>query len=816
MKRKWLVMLLCVALCLAMAFSFAACGDDEDKGKDNGKDNGNTTTEKVTVTFKNGETVVDTIEITKGTAVAATTKTVEAPEGKQFKSWQKDGKDYDFATKVNENITLTATFEDITYTISFKKSATDTDSLKDLKVVRNDYINEKDVPTAPDRSAEHLTFVKWVRADDETADLDLNWEVNENVTFIPVYETTQYTVTIKDADTDTVLDTQKIPYGGKVTPFEEPVGKEIVSVKLGDADFNFATYTVEGNIEIIVKLVVANRTVKITGEGLDLTFTVPKSGTLSDTDRATLLEKLATAPADGYFWSLDLSKLVNVKEDVTVTATKVAATDYRTAQGWLGLTTNTTDDEKTKYAIVLGKSGDATKDPAYRKWGTLFWQEGQYLELTADVAGTVQFAYNTDKPGQHFTINVYIDGVLFKVETVDSKTGGNIEIKNVPAGNHVIRVEIAAATFDEGGEPLGEWAGFTISGMRYYEHKSANPTITFKNGDEVFTTSTTTRGGTVTAPTNLPTLQYFLFDKWLLNNKEFDFSTPIDDDITLTASFKRDPAYVKISFVADGKTYADDVYVAVNGTVTAPEGTPTKEGYLFQFWAKKGESTAYDFTATIAEDLTLEANFKLDANEYTLTFMNGTEKAGEVKVIEGKNGKLPATPDGNTFWTATADEYAKLFNVTEDRTINISAVTKTKDNYVSSKVWINSDKGKNDFATKAGIKSVDFSKWTKSAGGSITFKGNFVALGFIYMIPKGQNATIEIVVDGNVVQTVEITKEMTANATVTDRTTFDGINQVTGTMLTAAEHTVEIRLVEGGGDIYGISYAAIIETASES
>ena len=121
MKRKWLVMLLCVALCLAMAFSFAACGDDEDKGKDNGKDNGNTTTEKVTVTFKNGETVVDTIEITKGTAVAATTKTVEAPEGKQFKSWQKDGKDYDFATKVNENITLTATFEDITYTISFKK-----------------------------------------------------------------------------------------------------------------------------------------------------------------------------------------------------------------------------------------------------------------------------------------------------------------------------------------------------------------------------------------------------------------------------------------------------------------------------------------------------------------------------------------------------------------------------------------------------------------------------------------------------------------------------------------------------------------------
>ena len=802
MKRKWLVMLLCVALCLAMAFSFAACGDDEDKGKDNGKDNGNTTTEKVTVTFKNGETVVDTIEITKGTAVAATTKTVEAPEGKQFKSWQKDGKDYDFATKVNENITLTATFEDITYTISFKKSATDTDSLKDLKVVRNDYINEKDVPTAPDRSAEHLTFVKWVRADDETADLDFNWEANENVTFIPVYETTQYTVTIKDADADTVLNTQKIPYGGKVTPFEEPVGKEIVSVKLGDADFDFATYTVEGNIEIIVKLAVANRTVKITGEGLDLTFTVPKNGTLSDTDRATLLEKLATAPADGYFWSLDLSKLVNVKEDVTVTATKVAATDYRTAQSWLGLTTKTTDDEKTRYTIVLDKSGTATANPKYRNWGTIFWQEGQYLGLTANVAGTIQFSYNTDKPGQHFTINVYIDGVLFKVETVDSKKQGNITINNVPAGNHVILVEIAAATFDaEGGEPLGEWAGFTISGMRYYEKKPDTCNVTFKNGDEVFKTLTTTRGGTVTAPTDLPTLQYFLFDKWLLNNKEFDFSTPIEDNITLTASFKRDPAYVKVSFVADGKTYADDVYVAVNGTVTAPEGTPTKEGYLFQFWAKKGESTAYDFTAAIAEDLTLEANFKLDANEYTLTFMNGTEKAGEVKVIEGKNGKLPATPDDTVYWTVTAAEYAKLFNVTENRTIAVTTVEKTK--YETVQQYINYEGAAADVAKKF---TVDFTtggwKFVKppfqDKGAYFTMTGDFAQLDLRFWVDKGSVGKYNIYVDDILVKeyTIDATEAAIQNKpfTVLDKTEL-----ATGT------HTIKIEVVENGAQLLAIS-----------
>ena len=103
MKSKRFLAVLCLILCVVMAFGLAACGHDE---KPN---NGDKVEEKVTVTFKNGDTVVDTVEIVKGTAVAATTKTITAPEGKQFKSWQKGGTDWDFATKVNENITLTAT-----------------------------------------------------------------------------------------------------------------------------------------------------------------------------------------------------------------------------------------------------------------------------------------------------------------------------------------------------------------------------------------------------------------------------------------------------------------------------------------------------------------------------------------------------------------------------------------------------------------------------------------------------------------------------------------------------------------------------------
>lgn len=804
MKNKRFLAALCLLLCVVLAFTFVGCNKDD--GKDNGKDNGVKPTDKVTVTFKNGDTVVDTVTIEKGTAVAATTKTVTAPEGKEFKSWQKDGADWDFSAKVNEDITLVAAFKDVTPAVekcivTFKDATGKV--LDTVEVVKGQYLQASDVPTAPDMSAEHKTFVQWVLESDPLVSIDFDMDIVGDITYIAQYETTKYTITIKDATTGDVLDTQVIPYGGKVTPYQAEIGKEIVSVKLGDADFNYDTYTVEGNIEILVKLAVANRTVKITGEGMDFTFTVPKGGTLSDADRAALLEKLATAPAENYLWSLDLSKLVGVEEDVTVTATKVPATDYRTTQGWLGLTTKTTDDEKAKYVIVLGKADGTAKDPAYRNWGTLFWETGHYLEATMDIAGTLQIAYNTDKPGQHFTINVYIDGVLFKAETVDSKKGGNITVTNIPAGTHVIRMELASATYDaEGGEPLGEWAGFTVSGLRYYDHKPATVSVTFKNGDEVVTTVTAARGGTVTAPTELPTKQYFLFDKWTLNNEEFDFSTTIDDNITLTASFKRDPAYVKISFVADGKPYADDVYVAVNGTVTAPEGTPAKEGYLFQFWAKKGETTAYDFTAAIAEDLTLEAYFKLDANEYTLTFMNGTEKVGELKVIEGRNGTLPATADSTTYWTATTEEYAKLFNVTENRTITLSAAKLGKS--TNFKQWTNSPSGIQAFKDNEGIKSCEYN-WTRTPGCTITFTGNIVRFGFIWMVPKGQSSTYEILVDGHVVKTVEITTEMTASATVNDRTTFDNINLLEPDVLTAGEHTITIRLVSGNGDVYGIS-----------
>ena len=49
--------------------------------------------------------------------------------------------------------------------------------------------------------------------------------------------------------------------------------------------------------------------------------------------------------------------------------------------------------------------------------------------------------------------------------------------------------------------------------------------------------------------------------------------------------------------------------VADGATVEKPEN-PTKDGYTFLHWAKKGETEAYDFSTPVKEDVTLVPQWK--------------------------------------------------------------------------------------------------------------------------------------------------------------------------------------------------------------
>ena len=662
MKNKRFLAVLCLLLCVVLAFTFVGCNKDD--GKDNGKDNGVKPTDKVTVTFKNGDTVVDTIEINKGTAVAATTKTVTAPEGKQFKSWQKDGVDYDFTAKVNENITLVATFEDVpapapsTFTITFKDA--DGKVLKTLQVEKKNYINPDDVPTAPDKTKDHMTFVRWGLESDTMIGIDYNMDVVGDVTYVAVYEVTKHTVTIKDADTGAVLDTQTIPYGGKVTPYQAEVGKEIVSVKLGDADFNYDTYTVEGNIEIIVKLAVANRTVTFKdteNNPIGTAQTVAKGGNAV----------LPTAP-DGFYWVVNMSELVNITENKEIVLGKIPTSAYKDfVKGTYQMTVTKSELPKTaeKYHVELGHGGNATKDPALQAYGLIIFQEGQYFQFKANIAGTLLLKGNTDKKGQHMTFEVYVDGYLYATESIDTPNAVNITLADLPAGEHTIRLVMSKATVDEGGDGFATWSGLAFSTVTMQEVKPQTCNVTFKNADGSVISSTKVKyGEAVAKPATDPTpAEGYLFSFWSADGKTaYDFSKALESDLELIAVFERDvPSYTITFKNAEGGTV---------GTASVKQGAnaelPAAPGG--KLWTLATAEYAKLFNVTEAREVTLGTT---DASKYSVTAalnMNNEAQVNSLKTnygadfttgnwtLQAADGRYVALPQAEgAYFTVTGD-----------------------------------------------------------------------------------------------------------------------------------------------------------------
>ncbi len=672
MKNKRFLAVLCLLLCVVLAFTFVGCNKDD--GKDNGKDDGVKPTDKVTVTFKNGDTVVDTIEINKGTAVAATTKTVTAPEGKQFKSWQKDGVDYDFTAKVNENITLVATFEDIpapapsTFTITFKDA--DGKVLKTLQVEKKSYINPDDVPTAPDKTKDHMTFVRWGLESDTMIGIDYEMDIVGDVTYVAVYEVTKYTVTIKDADTGAVLDTQTIPYGGKVTPYEAGVGKEIVSVKLGDADFNYDTYTVEGNIEILVKLAVATRTVTFKdteNNPIGTAQTVAKGGNAV----------LPTAP-EGFYWVVNMSELVNITENKEIVLGKIPTSAYKDfVKGTYQIEVKKAELPKTaeKYNVEIGRGGNATKDPALQAYGLIMFQEGQYFQFKANIAGTLLLTGNTDKKGQHMTLEVYVDGYLYTTESIDtigSSKALNITLANLPAGEHTIRLVMSKATVDEGGDGFASWSGLAFSAVTIQEAKPQTCNVTFKNADGSVISSTTVKyGEAVAKPETNPTpAEGYLFSFWSADGKTaYDFSKALESDLELIAVYEKDAPSYTITFKdAEGGTVGTaSVKQGANAELpAAPSG---------KLWTLATAEYAKLFNVTEAREVTLGTT---DASKYSVTgpiYLNSEDSTNNLKtnygadfttgnwVLQKPDGKYVALPQAEgAYFTVTGDFSEFRFN----------------------------------------------------------------------------------------------------------------------------------------------------------
>ena len=125
---------------------------------------------------------------------------------------------------------------------------------------------------------------------------------------------------------------------------------------------------------------------------------------------------------------------------------------------------------------------------------------------------------------------------------------------------------------------------------------------------------TVRRGGTVSKPTD-PTRAGYLFGGWYKGDAEYDFSTPVSADLTLSAHWRADPSakVFTVSFDPGNGQMISDRSVRAGQAISEPKA-PTRSGYVFDGWYTiKSGGSKYDFSTPVTADLNLYAHWTAEA-----------------------------------------------------------------------------------------------------------------------------------------------------------------------------------------------------------
>ncbi len=204
-------------------------------------------------------------------------------------------------------------------------------------------------------------------------------------------------------------------------------------------------------------------------------------------------------------------------------------------------------------------------------------------------------------------------------------------------------------------------------------------TVTFDaaGGTEV-AAQTVIDGRSAVAPV-APTRDNYTFVAWTLGGVDYDFSSPVTEDITLVARWKSQGPYTVTFLDADGTELSTQT-VAAAGTATKP-ADPVRNGYIFTGWTLNGN--AYDFTTPVTGDIALKAAYTEDTTPvdppvdpeppvvdpsvtHVVTFahVNGTGETTLVSVADGAAVAAPDAPvyNGYTF-SHWADAEGNVYNL---------------------------------------------------------------------------------------------------------------------------------------------------------
>ena len=260
------------------------------------------------------------------------------------------------------------------------------------------------------------------------------------------------------------------------------------------------------------------------------------------------------------------------------------------------------------------------------------------------------------KSGEYYTV------------TFDTAGGNSIESQKVEIGEKVIKPE--NPTKEPSGDTTYTFTIWTLDGKEYnfnntlteditlvanwVESNSNSPieryTVSFNSNEGSFVTSQIINKGDRASKPHDPMRNGYSFAGWELNGRLFDFNTPINSNVTLTARWEsqnnNNPTRYTVSFNSNGGSSVASQTVSQGGRASKPQD-PTRSGYTFAGWEANGG--IFDFNTPINSNVTLTAkwnsNTPVVTEKVTVSFdSSGGSIVGAQTINKGSKANSPANP----------------------------------------------------------------------------------------------------------------------------------------------------------------------------
>ena len=590
--------------------------------------------------------------------------------GYTFKYWsiKENGEEYEFSTKITEDITLYAVYEINKYTVTYINEGTEYH--KETAEYGSVVISIQD-PTK-----EGYTFIGWYNENNEKVTHPVT--VTENITLHSKYEINTYTVSFYHNNEKYVED-QKVNYGeSAVKPSIDPT-KE---------DYNFSGWVIKG-----------------TNNKYDFTSKVTKD---------IELESSFTAKPT-YTVTFKIENEVILTENV-IEGHKVTSKEAPYKKGYLfdkwysdeGLTIENNFDEKImNNKIIYGKYNENKHTVTYINEGTTYYTEEVLDRFTAKGPSenpskegyTFKYFSKDKKVAFDYSAEITEDTTLYAVYEINKYTVTYINEESeyhkeeLTYGSKHEKIEDPFKTgytftgwYNENEEKVEYPITVTKDITLHSKYEINKYTVTFNDEDRI-TTKEVNYNNKVEPVINQGKTGY-TFKYWSKEKggEEYNFNTPVTENMTLYAVYEINK--YTVTYINEESEYHKEELTY--GSKHEKIEDPFKTGYTFTGWYNENEEKV-EYPITVIKDITLHSKYEI--NKYTVTF-NDEDRITTKEV--NYNAKVePVTNQGKTgytfkYWSKEkgGEEYNFNTLVTENITIyavyNINKYTVTFKNYDGS------------------------------------------------------------------------------------------------------------------------------------